>query len=83
MRLLTLHELFFLAGTSIDLVNAADQRQDTKKGRLNPFNVHNKGKFSVWPYVGVDKTPSLGQAVRVFPSRLFLHSARPYAGLGE
>ena len=36
---LTLYELLFLLVTSIDLVTA-DQRQDSKKGRLKSSNVH-------------------------------------------
>ena len=41
--LLTLQELCFLAGTSVDLVDAAEQRQDSNKGRLKPSNVYDIG----------------------------------------
>ena len=40
--LLTLYELSFLAGSFVDLVTA-EQRQDNKKGRLKPSNVHDIG----------------------------------------
>ena len=89
--LIIVHELCFLASTSIDLV-AVEQRQGTKKGRLKPSNVHNIGNsmfpcklfpHNVWSYPDASETPSLGQAVRMFPCRLLPYSARPYAGPGE
>ena len=43
LHMLTLQGLYFLAGTSIDLLDAAEQRQDSKKDRLKPSNVHNIG----------------------------------------
>ena len=45
--LLTLYELLFLAGICVDLV-AMEQWHDTKKGRLKPSDVQNRGKFNVF-----------------------------------
>ena len=81
LRLLTLQELYFLVGTSVDLVDAAEQRQDNKKGRLKPSNIHNIGPihcflggcFSILRghMQGWANRLALAEALRVFPCKFF------------
>ena len=87
LRLLTLQGLCFLAGTSVDLLNVVEQRQDSEKGRLKPSNVHDIGPIHCF-LVGCFPTMqghrpgqanclALAEAIRVFLCKLFLHCAKP------